>query len=94
MKVVDKKNLSFKRKLKVGLATVAGATLGFIHGNIPGAIIGGYAGNKIADAVIDKDGNTKYDTDKMFHLGSDGLKSNITLNQNGLRFDKPSYKKY
>ena len=50
----------YKRKIKIGSAIVSGAALGFIGGNVPGAIIGANAGYQIANKVLDEDGNTNY----------------------------------
>jgi hypothetical protein len=60
MKIPDIKSNTFKRKAKVALATGSGAVLGFIAGNVPGAIIGGKIGSVVADRVLDQDGKNKY----------------------------------
>jgi uncharacterized membrane protein len=51
--------MSIKRRAKLFGSTVGGAGIGFITGNIPGAVIGGVAGYRTADYVLDKNGNNK-----------------------------------
>jgi len=49
----------YKRRIKIGSAVVSGATLGYIGGNIPGSILGGYYSYQVANKLLDKNGNTK-----------------------------------
>jgi len=43
---------NYKRNIKLIGGTIAGSTLGFIHNNVEGAVIGGILAHRILDNIL------------------------------------------
>lgn len=43
---------NYKRNIKLLTGSIAGSALGYIHDNIPGAVIGGTLAHRILDNIL------------------------------------------